>query len=204
MALNIKKKNKKKMKLYSLLTKSKESLPTKKQDMVYQSVDSLKPVVKVVNDASEAIHEPKAIFKSSTIPEVIVGAICASIGACFSLVALYCLGRVGFSASGITSGLAKAGSIVGGGMLVGVFVLASPIVILAACGVGATSHKKNTILRCEKERLYKSALEKHHAIIKVLKHDAELDKDRLEELNRLNVLLRQAIHDLKNDLKGKE
>ena len=40
--------------------------------------------------------------------------------------ALYGLGTVGLSAVGITSGLATIGSVVGGGMVAGVFVMAAP------------------------------------------------------------------------------
>lgn len=114
---------------------------------------------------------------------------------------LYGLGSaVGLSAAGITSGLAAAGSIVGGGMVAGVFVLAAPVAVLAAGGVGLASHLKNKQLRQEKERLYKEALAKHQAIIKALKDEAEADKEWLDYLQSLNILLLRAIDDLKADL----
>ena len=52
----------------------------------------------------------------------------------------------------------------------------------------------------EKERLYKEALKKHQAIIQALKDEANADKERLDYLQSLNILLTQAIKDLKKDL----
>lgn len=124
----------------------------------------------------------------------------AGIGGVGSFAALYGLGTVGLSAAGITSGLAAAGSIVGGGMVAGVFVLAAPAVVLAAGGVGLASHLKNKQLRQEKERLYQEALKKHQAIIQALKDEAEADKERLDYLQSLNILLAQAVKELKHDL----
>lgn len=76
------------------------------------------------------------------------------------------MGTVGLSAPGITSGLAVAGSVVGGGMVAGVFVLAAPIAALAAGGVGLAAHLKNKQLRQEKERLYKEALKNMKRLFK--------------------------------------
>ena len=107
---------------------------------------------------------------------------------------------MGLSAAGITSGLATAGGIIGGGMLAGVFVLSMPAVILGGTGVGVAAYRKNKQLHQEKERLYKEALSKHDAIIKTLKEEADTDKERLEYLQSLNILLQKAITDLQNDL----
>ena len=85
-------------------------------------------------------------------------------------------------------------------MVAGVFVLAAPAVVLAAGGVGLASHLKNKQLRQEKERLYQEALKKHQAIIQALKDEAEADKERLDYLQSLNILLAQAVKELKHDL----
>ena len=124
----------------------------------------------------------------------------ASIGGIGSFAALYGLGTVGLSAVGITSGLATIGSVVGGGMVAGVFVMAAPVVVLAGGGILLASNLKNKQLKQEKERLYKEALQKHEAIIQALKTEADADKERLDYLQSLNILLTQAIKDLKNDL----
>lgn len=172
----------------------------KKKNMNFQSVESLQQVVNVVNEAAIALNDKSRTIKGSAIPEVLSGALGAGIGGVGSFAALYGLGTVGLSAAGITSGLAAAGSIVGGGMVAGVFVLAAPAVILAAGGVGVASHLKNKQLKQEKERLYQEALKKHEAIIKALKEEVNADKERLDYLQSLNILLTQALKELKYDL----
>ena len=131
---------------------------------------------------------------------MLAGALGAGIGGIGSFAALYGLGTVGLSAVGITSGLATIGSVVGGGMVAGVFVMAAPVVVLAGSGILLASSLKNKQLKQEKERLYKEALQKHEAIIQALKTEADADKERLDYLQSLNILLTQAIKDLKNDL----
>ena len=131
---------------------------------------------------------------------MLAGALGAGIGGAGSFALLYGLGTVGLSAAGITSGLATAGAVVGGGMVAGVFVLAAPVAILAAGGVGIASHLKKKQLKQEKERLYKEAVTKHNAIIKALKAEVDASKERTDYLNSLNILLQQAIKDLKYDL----
>ena len=160
----------------------------KKKEMVFQSVDSLQQVVNVVNEAAMAVNDKTRTIRHSAIPEVLTGALGAGIGG------------VGLSAAGITSGLAAAGAIVGGGMVAGVFVLAAPVAALAAGGVGIAAHLKNKQLRQEKERLYKEALLKHEGIIKALKEEADAEKERVDYLQSLNILLQQAIKDLSKDL----
>ena len=172
----------------------------KKKDMVFQSVDSLQQVVNVINEAAAATNDKTRTIRESAIPEVLSGALGAGIGGIGSFAALDGLGTVGLSAAGITSGLAAAGSIVGGGMVAGVFVLAAPAVVLAAGGVGVAAHLKNKQLRQEKERLYKEALVKHQAIIDALKEEADATKERMDYLQSLNILLQQAIKDLRKDL----
>ena len=173
----------------------------KKKEMKFQSVEALQQVVNVVNEAAAAVSDKSRTIRESAIPEVLMGALGAGIGGVGSFAALYGLGSVvGLSAAGITSGLAAAGSLVGGGMVAGVFVLAAPVAILAAGGVGLASHLKNKQLRQEKERLYKEALAKHQAIIKALKDEAEADKERLDYIQSLNILLARAIDDLKTAL----
>ena len=175
--------------------------------MVFQSVDSLQQVVNVVNEAAAAVNDKSRTIRESAIPEVLAGALGAGIGGVGSFAALYGLGTVGLSAAGIMSGLATAGggvsALLGGvvsASVAGVFVLAAPVAALAAGGVGVASHLKNKQLRQEKERLYKEALKKHEAIIKAHKDDADSDKERIDYLQSLNILLQQAIKDLKKDL----
>lgn len=170
------------------------------ENIVFPSVDSLQQVVNVINEAAVAVNDKTRTIRESAIPEVLAGALGASIGGVGSFAALYGMGVVGLSAAGITSGLAAAGGIFGGGMVAGVFVLAAPVALLAAGGVLLASDLKNKQLKQEKERLYKEALKKHEGIISALKAEADADKERLDYLQSLNILLTQAIKDLKNDL----
>ena len=179
----------------------------KKKKMVFQSVDSLQQVVNVVNEASAAVSDKTRTIKESAIPEVLAGALGAGIGGVGSFALLYGLGTVGLSGAGIMSGLAAAGgwvsTLLGGAVsasVAGIFVLALPVAGFAVGGVGVASHLKNKQLRQEKGRLYKEAIRKHEAIIKALKDEADSDKERLDYLQSLNILLQQAIKDLKKDI----
>ena len=172
----------------------------KAKEKTFTSLESLQPVVNVVNDAAMALDDKDRTIKESTIPEVVAGALGAGVGGVGSFMALYGLGTVGLSAAGITSGLATAGAVVGGGMVAGVFVLAAPVAIAAGTGVAVASHLKNKQLGQEKERLYKEALAKHQAIIKALKEESDASVERLKYLRSLNVLLERAVNDLKSDL----
>ena len=172
----------------------------KKKELVFQSVDSLQQVVNIVNEAAAAVNDSTRTIRESAIPEVLAGVLGASIGGVGSFAALYGLGVVGLSAAGITSGLATAGAIVGGGMVAGVLILAAPVAILAAGGVGLASHLKAKQLRQEKERLYKEVLVRHEAIINALKDEADAAKERIDYLQSLNILLQQAVKDLGHDL----
>ncbi|MDU4960018.1 MAG: hypothetical protein E6X17_05070 [Sporomusaceae bacterium] len=179
----------------------------KKENMKFQSVEALQQVVNVVNEAAAAVKDKRRTMRESAIPEVLAGALGAGIGAVGSFAALYGLGTVGLSAAGIMSGLAAAGggvsAVLGGAVsasVAGVFVLAAPVAVLAAGGVGIASYLKYKQLKQEKERLYQEAVKKQNAIIKALKDEKDADKDRVDYLTSLNILLQQAIKDLKADL----
>ena len=172
-----------------------------KKKMRFQSHDALKTVQSVIDDADAALKDKSRKIGDSPLGETVAGAVGVGIGAGIGFAGLYLGGSVaGLSAAGITSGLAAAGAIVGGGMAVGIAVLAAPAVILGGVGVGVASHIKNKKLRDEKELLYKNALKKQTAIVKALKEESNADKERIDYLNGLNVLLQAAIKDLQHDL----
>ena len=171
-----------------------------KKNMIYKNIESLQPIVNVVNEAASALNDKTRTISESAIPEVLTGALGAGIGGVVSFTALYGLGNVGLSAIGITTGLHAAGAIIGGGMVAGIFVLAAPIAGLAATGVGVATHIKNKQLKQEKERLYQEALRKHQAIIQSLKKETDADQKRLDYLQSLNIMLTKAIEDLRKDL----
>ena len=59
---------------------------------------------------------------------------------------------------------------------------------------------KNKKLREAKELIYKNAVAKQTAILNALKKEKDADKERIEYLTGLNILLQSAIEDLKYDL----
>lgn len=73
----------------------------KKNNMIFKNLDSLQPIVNVVNEAKAALNDKTRTIKESSIPEVLAGALGAGIGGVTSFAALYGLGVVGLSAAGI-------------------------------------------------------------------------------------------------------
>lgn len=174
---------------------------TSKKDMKFKNQDALKTVQSVIDDADAALKDKSRKIKDSPIGATVAGAIGAGVGAGIGFAGLYFGGAVvGLSASGITSALAAAGTLIGGGMAAGIAVLAAPAVILSGTGVAVSSHIKNKKLREAKELTYKNAVAKQTAIIKALKEESDADKERIEYLNGLNILLQSAIKDLQYDL----
>ena len=128
-------------------------------------------------------------------PEL-TGALGAGGGAALSFAALYSLGVTGLSAAGITSGLAAAGAVVGGGMAAGIGVLAAPVVL----GYALFSSNKHKQLMREKRELYNMALQKQNQLIAMLQKQNQMNKERADYLNSLVIMLKAAVRDLQSDL----
>ena len=174
---------------------------TSKKDMKFQSIEELKTVENVIAEADSALNDKSKRISDSPIQEALAGAVGTGVGAGIGFASLYLGGTVtGISAAGIISGLAAAGSLIGGGMVAGVGVLAAPAVVLGSLGVGLASHYKNKKLKEVKEIVYKNALAKQQAILNALKNESNADKERIEYLTSLNTLLQAAINDLRYDL----
>ena len=172
-----------------------------KKDMNFASIDSLKSIQSVIDDADRALNDKSRRISDSPLSEALTGALGAGLGAGVGFAALYLGGSVvGLSAAGITSGLAAAGAVIGGTMTAGIAVLAAPAVILGGIGVGIASHHKNKKLREAKELVYKNAVAKQTAILKALKEEMYADKERIKYLQSLNIMLQSAIKDLRHDL----
>lgn len=173
---------------------------TKKEDMKFQSQEALVPVQNCIDEADKVLNDPSLRVEDSAISGAITGALGAGAGGALGFAGLYFGGTVGLSAVGITSGLAAAGGLIGGGMAAGLAVLAAPAVILGVIGaaIGAASEEEK--LHEAKELVYKNAIEKQTAILKVLAFETNADKERIEYLTGLNILLDSAIKDLKHDL----
>jgi len=103
-------------------------------------------------------------------------------------------------AAAITSGLATAGSVIGGGMMTGIFVAAAPVAIFAVLGYRIISSRNAKILKQEKEALLQQAIQKHDKIIRELNAKVKKVEGRAEYLSALNVKLEEIITNLKRDL----
>ncbi|HFI0567275.1 TPA: ADP-ribosylglycohydrolase family protein [Streptococcus suis] len=168
--------------------------------MHFNSMDSLQGVVHIVNEAGLSTLDPNRVMADSPLKDVLAMGLGAGLGGAVSYGALYALGTAGLSAAGITSGLAAAGALIGGGMVAGFFVLAAPVAILAGGGLAIANILNQQHLQQEKKRLYKVALQKHQAIIEALKTENQENKERIDYLTSLNILLQKVIEELKEDL----
>lgn len=172
------------------------------KEQIYENANSLKPIEKLTAEASSAISDPlRTVSDDREINEALVAAGGIGTGGAVGLAALYYGGSVvGLSAAGITSGLASAGAIVGGGMAAGIAVLAFPAIGLGVGGYALMSAYNKKKLMEKKEMLLQEVQRKHNAIIKELNDTSQKNEERTEYLSRLNTLLQAAVHDLKNDL----
>lgn len=172
-----------------------------KKDMKFQSYDALRTIQNVIDEADKVLNDKSSRLQNSPIGEAVAGAVGVGVGGGIGFAGLYYGGAVvGLNAAGITSGLATAGALIGGGMAAGIAVLAAPAVVLGGAGMMIASHNKNKKLHQAKELIYKNAISKQTAILKALKEESNADKNRIDYLSGLNVLLKSAIKDLRHDL----
>lgn len=170
-----------------------------KKKLNFKNKESLVPVEKVINEANEFLNDKNRVISDSSISDVLAGVVGVGIGGVTSFAALYFGGTVGLSAVGITSGLAAAGAVVGGGMLSGIAVLAAPAVILGGAALKITD-KKRKQLQNKKEELYNIAIRKQTLILEELQSNLKTSEERIAALTALNILLQNAIKDLGEDL----
>lgn len=172
--------------------------------MHFDSMDSLQGVVHIVNEAGLSTLDSNRVMADSPLKDVLAMGLGAGLGGAVSYGALYALGTAGLSAAGIASGLAAAGALIGGGMVAGFFVLAAPVAILAGGGLAIANILNQQHLQQEKKRLYKVAVQKHQAIIEALKTENQENKERIDYLTSLNILLQKVIEELKEDLGNRD
>ncbi len=169
-------------------------------EMNFKNIESLDSVKRVVKEAGVALQNPGRTIEDSGMSEVLGGVVGAGAGAAISFGALYTLGTAGLSAAGITSGLATAGAIVGGGMAAGVAVLAAPAALLGVAGYAIMSSQKKKELIQAKEQLLREAIQQRDAIVRALSKESKKNKKRVEYLTSINTMLQAAVKDLRADL----
>lgn len=168
--------------------------------MNFGNLESLDSVKRVINEAETALDNPDKGLDTSAMKEVLGAFLGGGVGGAASFVARYALGTAGLSAVGITSGLAAAGALVGGGIVTGIFVLAAPIAALATGGALALSWRNKKKLKEAKQIILREAIAKQNAMIKALLEEAQKDKSRIDYLTSINNALTMAIKDLREDL----
>ena len=183
-----------------------------KKDMRVQSMEGIRHIERILNDANSALNDKNRTIATSDLPTWAIGAGGAAVGGAISLAAIAGAGSVaGLSAAGITSGLAALGggalAAGGAGILGGLAVAAAPVAVLAVGGAVITEKIKFEKLIEAKELCYKEAISKQNAIATELRREnaslksgSRKDKERIEYLTQLNILLQGTINDLKHDL----
>ena len=167
----------------------------------YTSKESLNPIKNIISKAGEMTSTEAVISKNDKgLSEVLAAAAGMGAGAAGSFAALGALGIAGYSAVGITTGLATAGGIVGGGMVAGIGVLAAPIAVLGVGGYALVANKKKKELLVEKKALLQEAIRKQNIIIDKLKNKVQLQEEKARELESMNIILTGIINDLKGDI----
>lgn len=136
------------------------------ESMKKQAASEVAAIVQQMENDYPGIHEGLAVMLGSAV------------GAKGSLIALTLLGVKGLSAAGITSGLAVAGHLFGGGMVAGIGVLAAPIAVAGVAGYAIVKKRKNA------KRAYalKEAIIKLYKIQELLMQNREDFKDELDQL----------------------
>lgn len=174
-----------------------------KNEIIYKNLDSLKSIENSINEAKKALQDSSRTIESSDIPEILGATTGIATGGAISYAALVYGGTTGLSAAGITSGLAAAGAIVGGGMVAGIGVLAAPITLLGIGGYAFVRNKNNKKLLERKEILLKEAGEKLEAIEAMILKEAKGRQKNMERKNYLQSIvfvLKAIITDLRVDL----
>ncbi len=109
------------------------------EHMIPGSIESMK--VQATQDVRGILQTLEKNFSGSTAG--VATAVGVGTGAAGSIAALSSMGTVaGLSSAGITTGLAAAGGLIGGGMLVGIGVLAAPVAALGMVGYTLANKQK--------------------------------------------------------------
>ena len=174
-----------------------------KNDRIYKNLDALKPVRLLLEEAAEGLRDKSRTIGTSGMPEVLGAALGAGVGGAVGFGVLYGAGVTGLSAAGITSALAAAGAIVGGGMAAGVFVLAAPAVVLGIGGYTVVHRRNQHILTEQEKMLYQEATRRRDAVLQEMRQTAEANNERIEYLTALNIKLQEVVKNLEVDL-GKQ
>lgn len=116
-------------------------------------------------------------------------AVGAGLGGAASFAALYGLGVTGLSSVGVSTGLAAAGALVGGGIAAGVGVLTAPVAALGAVGFAvAGSRRKKRVKALQRDVLAKAITKQGEVLHRLSAADTLTEEEALELRNRAAML----------------
>ena len=163
--------------------------------------DDFNVLKKLIEEINKALNDESMMnFEDGEIKETLVGAAGTAAGAAIGVGGLIAGGTTGLSAAGITSGLAAAGSFVGGGMVAGIAVLAAPAVILGTGGVLLASKINKNRIKNQKLILLKECLVKLRALYNEIKNTSKNNQERISYLMQLISLLKRYIYELEKEV----
>ncbi|MDR1643103.1 MAG: hypothetical protein LBT59_25700 [Clostridiales bacterium] len=160
---------------------------------------ALKNVANAVSDAGVTVRDITRAIIKSPLPEVAAGALGFAGGTKITVGLINRLGKSGLSASGITSALTVAGSIVKGGMMEGVIVLASPIAVLTVVGVATVREVKHICFKTDEERSNRAMSEKNQAILISMTEDVAATTGQPADWARLQMKLLSWLDEYNED-----
>ncbi len=173
------------------------------KEPIYKNNDALKPIEKLNAEAEEALNDKERTASTEKdINEALIAAGGISTGGVIGFAGLYYAGITGLSAAGMTSALAAAGGLIGGGMAAGIAVLAAPAVLLGVGGYAWAAQRNKRLLIKKKDELLASIRDKHTKIEAEIEAypSVKAESERLDYLKRLNILIVAAIEDLEADV----
>jgi hypothetical protein len=167
----------------------------------YANLAALRPVRDVIERAAHLLDKKSLQPLTDGLAPLAGAAVGAGTGAAAGAVMMSAGAASGTAgAAAMTSALAAAGSIVGGGMAVGLAVVATPAVVLTAAGALA-AHRYNTNRLRKLERLYlQRAIQLRDAMAAELQDANTRNEARLEVLQQHLTLLKEVIRNLEGDL----
>ena len=157
---------------------------TEGENMVPASIETMK------TQATQDVRDILQVLEKThpRISQGVATAVAAGAGAAGSIAALSSMGTVaGLSSAGVSTGLVAAGGLVGGGMLVGIGVLATPVAALGALGYSLANRQK----RIKKAAAIGLAIK---GICDVQARLIEHEQYFKEELNYINTTLETLTH----------
>lgn len=128
--------------------------------------------------------------------DVAGAAVGAGVGGAAAFGALYGLGTTGLGAVGVSSGLAAAGALVGGGVMAGVGVLAAPVAVLAAGGFAVARHRRRRRVATLQSQVLAKAVTRQSEVLRCLEADSGATDQQRVELRARNDTLAEIIRRL--------